>query len=829
MTLKTLRLPLLVILAVTSLSIALFASDGPSGLLMLNTFSGLESLPNGVQVKSQHSVLDIRALGENVLRVRVGRDGTLPEDASWAVLPDARQSSAKVTAESSTEAVGFRTRSLRVKITRKELRLSVSDLQGNILQEDAEGWPLTYHGPDFRIYKTMPADEHYFGLGDKVGPLDRRGQSFVLWNTDAYRFQESTDPIYKSIPFFLTLRNGRSIGVLLDNTWRSSFDFGKESGSTYSFGASGGVVDYYLIYGPDPKQVLETYGRLTGFPPMPPLWSLGYQQSRYSYETEDRLREVAGKLRADKIPADALYLDIDFQQQNRPFTVNPDKFPHFAEMIHDLGRDHFRVVAITDLHIADLPGKNYEPFDNGLASDHFVKNPDGSVYVGPVWPGPSVFPDFTQQRSRDWWGGLYRKLVSDGVSGFWNDMNEPSVFLADVLTMPPQTQHRIDEPGFARRTASHLEIHNVYGMQNSRATYEGLLKLAPNQRPFVLTRASYAGGQRYGATWTGDNSSTWNHLRLTTPTLLNLGLSGFGMSGADVGGFAGTPPADLLTKWIELGTFQPTDRNHTEKGTGDQEPWVHGPEHEAIRRRYIEERYRLLPYLYTTTEEMTRDGMPIVRPLFLEFSAAGGNGRALDLTAPNEFLFGPNLLVAPSPYPEELEDYQVVLPPGGWFDYWTGERVDGSEIKVHPKLAVLPVYVRAGSIIPLQPVTQSTDETPQGPLTLRVYPGPDCKGSVYNDDGTSMDYKRGEYFRMNFTCAMENERLQIHLGVPQGNYHPWWKQYEVQIFGWNSAKARVLVNGKSAATEPILDAQRHTLTLLLPVNGEVQLEIAPAP
>jgi alpha-glucosidase len=366
-------------------------------------------------------------------------------------------------------------------------------------------------------------------------------------------------------------------------------------------------------------------------------------------------------------------------------------------------------------------------------------------------------------------------------------------------------------------------------MENSRATYEGLLKLAPNVRPFVLTRASYAGGQRYAATWTGDNSSTWNHLRLTTPMLLNLGLSGFGMSGADVGGFVGTSSADLLTKWIELGAFQPIDRDHTEKGTGDQEPWVHGPEHEAIRRRYIEERYRLLPYLYTTTEEMTRDGIPIVRPLFLEFPTATNDGHPFDLDASNEFLLGPDLLVAPSGYPDELDDYKVLLPPGGWFNYWTGERVDTTQFKIHPQLDVLPVYARAGAIIPMQPLTQSTNEVPQGRLTLRVYPGPNCNGKLYQDDGTTMDYKRGNYLRVNFTCETTANSLRVHLGQPEGSYPPWWKEYEVQIVGWNLAAAKVLMNGAPNKVTQTMDAPRHTLTLIVPAKGEAQLEIGPLP
>lgn len=803
----------------------------------LGALSESAPLPNGIQVTSDGAILEVRALRDDVIRVRVAANGTLPEDASWAVLPDAHQSSQHVTQDSASDAVGFHTAKLRVSIARKDLHLYITDMDGNILQEDAPGWPVAFHDRSFRIYKEMPADEHYFGLGDKVGPLDRRGQSFSLWNTDTFEFQESTDPVYKSIPFFMTMRKGRSIGVFLDNTWRSNFDFGKQSDNIYSFGADGGPVDYYIIYGPDPRNVLTTYAWLTGVPPLPPLWSFGYQQSRYSYETESRVREIAAKLRADRIPADVLYLDIDYQQQNRPFTVDPQKFPHFVDMLRDLRKQHFRVVTITDLHIAYLPNSDYIPYKTGKAGDHFVKNPDGTDFVGIVWPGPSVFPDFTRESTRAWWGQLYSKFVADGVAGFWNDMNEPSVFQTPTKTMPPDTQHRIDEPGFIKRTASHLEIHNMYGMQNSRATYEGLQRLAPNLRPFVLTRASYVGGQRYAATWTGDNSSTWNHLRLTTPMLLNLGLSGFGMSGADVGGFAGTPQPDLLTKWIELATFQPIDRNHSAKGTGDQEPWVHGPVHEGIRRRYIEERYRLLPYLYTAAEEMTRNGLPILRPMFLEFSSATEDGHPLDLDAPDQFLFGKSILVAPFRFADELDSYDAILPPGDWFDYWTGQRATTNpsslpnltKVKIKPQLDVLPVYVRAGSIIPMQPLTQSTDEAPQGPLTLRVYPGPNCSGSLYQDDGTTMEYKHGAYLRMNFTCEQTADALRVHLGASEGSYQPWWKQFEIQVFGWSGSTANVLLNGKSAAVTPTVDAKRHVLTLNVPAGGEADLQIRSKP
>jgi alpha-glucosidase len=776
------------------------------------------ALPNGVELTGNGIAVRVTALRDDVLRVRAAKNGEFSEDASWAVLDGPRTSSVAVTAEKT----GFSTKALRVSFD-SEMRLTVSDLSGHVLQQEER--PIQFHGASFRLYKTMAPDEHFFGLGDKVGPLDRRNQAFTDWNTDYFGWQESSDPIYKSIPFFLSWNQGRVLGVLFDNTWRSSFDFGKEFANAYSFGAPDGPADYYLLYGPSPKQVVENYAWLTGPTPIPPLWSLGYQQSRYSYYPEARVREIANRLRADKIPADAIYLDIDYQQNNRPFTVNRERFPTFEQMVKDLASQDLHVVVITDLHIAKLADAGYAPYDSGLAGDHFVKNPDGSTYAGKVWPGDSVFPDFTQAQTRAWWGSLYKGFVDDGISGFWNDMNEPAVFGVPSKTMPDDIQHRIDEPGFAKRAASHLEIHNVYGMENSRATYDGLRALQPDVRPFVLTRASYAGGQRYAATWTGDNSSTWNHLRLTTPMLENLGLSGFAMSGADVGGFAGSPQPELLTKWLEIAAFQPIDRDHTAIGTNDQEPWANGPEQEAIRRHYIEERYKLLPYLYTTAEEMSRTGLPIVRPLFLEFPDAAEDRHPIDLDAPAEFLFGPDILVAPAPYPDELDKYEVQLPPGIWFDYWTGERVDrdapvkskdaeqgkgaasspaGSSympVIIQPSVDLLPLYVRGGSILPIAPLTQSTTEQPAGPLTLRVYVGESCKGTLYLDDGKSYEFKEGKFLRVDSTCAVQQNKLHILVGPHMGTYPAWWSTINVEVYGWQGRGGQAELAGKPVNTQ----------------------------
>jgi len=823
-----------------------FGQSNPSstGSQLIAHHVAVHPLPNGMDVQAGDLRERIVALRDDVLRITVARAKSLPEDASWAVLPSARRSSVPVTMEPSGDHFGFRTQALVVELDKKTLALTVRDLAGNVLQHDAR--PVRFDGDAFRVYKTMPLDEHYFGLGDKTGPLDRRNEAFTLWNTDAYRFQESTDPLYKSIPYFMTYRAGRAVGVLLDNTWRTSFDFGKEAGDSYSFGAPAGPLDYYLFYGPSPKQVVEAYAWLTGTPPLPPLWTFGFQQSRYSYMSQARVLEVAQRLRADSIPADALYLDIDFQEKNRPFTVDRTAFPDLPGMIAKLKAENFHVVAITDLHIANLPGQKYFAYDSGLAGDHFVKNPNGSVYTGKVWPGPSVFPDFTRQQTRAWWGSLYHDLRQNGLEGFWNDMNEPSVFDSPTHTMPENVVHRIDEPGFAARTATHAEIHAVYGMENSRATFEGLRTLDPDLRPFILTRATYAGGQRYAATWTGDNSSSWNHLRLTTPMLENLGLSGFAFSGADAGGYAGTPMPELLTKWLEVSAFQPIDRDHSEKGTGDQEPWVGGAEQEAIRRHFIETRYQLMPYLYTLAEEASRTGLPMLRPLFMEFPDAAPDHHPLDTDndAASEFMLGANLLIAPPPYAEALDTYAVELPSPDWYDYWTGAKIlppavpapvapgpvpEASHkgpltIQASPELAKLPVFVRAGSILPIAPIVQSTNETPHGPLTLRVYAGDHCAGELYQDDGKTYAFQHGAFLRMKFSCQKTSDELHLEIGRHEGSYPAWWKEIHAEVFGWAPKQSKVFMNEKEASVH--IDRNPQSFGFVVADDGKgAQIEV----
>jgi alpha-glucosidase len=764
----------------------------------------VEKLKDGVELTAGHTKVRITAFNDSVVRVRVAPQGNFPKDSSWAVIATPQSPTLDI-ADSKNE-LKMHVGNGSVLIQKSPLLIRFADIAGNVLLADEPTLPMAFDGSRVHVWKKMPADENYYGLGDKTGPMNRRNRAFTMWNSDVFGWGESTDPMYKAITFFMGLHKGTAWGVFFDNTYRSSFDFGKESPDYFSFGAEGGELNYYFFAGPDPKKVVEQYTALVGRSPLPPLWSLGYQQSRYSYYPEARVREIASTLRAKKIPADVIYLDIDFQQGNAPFTINREYFPHFEQMVADLRSQGFRLVTITDLHIKKDPGHGYSPYDSGTKNDVFVKNPDGSTFVGVVWPGQSVFPDFTLTRVRDWWGTLYKDFVGMGVAGFWNDMNEPALFERADKTMPLDTRHRLDDGSML----DHRAIHNVYGMENVRATSDGLRKLQPDERPFVLTRAAYSGTQRYAATWTGDNSSSWNHLNMSTPMLLSLGLCGYWMAGDDIGGFAGSPPADLLTRWFEVGALNPIYRDHTGYGTLDQEPWVHGSQHEAIRRRYVELRYHLLPYIYTTIEEASRTGLPAMRPVFLDYPEAEGfygNNR--------DFLFGSDLFVAPVTT-EMVDAEEVQLPPGDWYDYWSSQRLSSkNKITLHPALEEMPLYVRAGAIIPAQAVVQSTGEKPAGPLELRVYAGENCRGSLYQDDGHSFAYQRGELLRVNYSCQASSASITITSETEKNSFQPWWNTVEVTVYGANT-QPKELRLGSRATYEWRYDAAGHSVVFTVP-------------
>ncbi|HEV7498419.1 MAG TPA: glycoside hydrolase family 31 protein, partial [Vicinamibacteria bacterium] len=767
-------------------------------------WSSLESMPaprregSALVFQSAQGTVAVSALTPSVVRVRFAPGGPLGRDHSYAILnPPAGDPAAQFEVTAATSIL--RTSALRVTITHSPFRIAIASADGQSLDEDDARRGISFAGHETRVWKRLRDDEHVYGLGEKGGELDKRGRyrggySYAMWNSDTYAYTDDTDPLYVSVPFYVVLRQGRAHGIFLDNTFRTSFDIGKEDPDALSFGAVDGALDYYFIDGPTPKDVVQRYTELTGRVPLPPMWALGYNQCRYSYYPEAKVRNLADTFRLKRIPADVIWLDIHYEDGYNPFTWDHERFPDPGRMIRDLRQEGFRVVTIVDPHPKAQPG--WPLYESGLAANAFVKNPDGSVYKAAVWPsqgeknpGPSVFPDFTKASAREWWGTqLKAPYVDLGVAGIWNDMNEPAVFTGPLHTMALDARHDGDGQATDER-----EIHNVYGQLNARATFEGLSRLRPDERPFVLTRASYAGGQRWSAVWPGDNVSDWSALRATIPMFSNLGLSGFAFLGADIGGFAEVPSAELFTRWLQTGVFYPFMRTHTTFGTPDQEPWSYGTRHEAINRRAIEMRYQLLPEIYTVMEEASRTGVPALRPLLLEYPDDEATYQRQD-----EFLFGRDLLIAPV-LREGQTEREIYFPKGTWYEYESGGRVQGGRTVVVPvTLDAIPVFVRGGAIVFRQPVVQHTGEMAGQALRLLVTAEAAAEGSEYEDDGHTLAHQHGASLRRRFTARGEGAHWTLEAAAPEGSYRPAARDLEVTVRGFGEP-ASVTLGGQTLA------------------------------
>jgi alpha-glucosidase len=615
--------------------------------------------------------------------------------------------------------------------------------------------PVTGGGP--RLVKRREPGERFFGCGERTSGLEKTGSHQVFWNVDPPQgHTASLNNLYTSIPFVLSLRDGRAHGLLFDSTHRVEIDLAFSDPSRVVYTAAGGDLVYYVILGPTPREVLDRYTALTGRTPMPPLWALGNQQSRWSYTSADEVAGIAAEFRSRGIPCDAVYLDIDYMDGYRVFTWDRERFPDPAAFIAGLREDGFRVVTIIDPGVkADV---GYPVYREGRERGFFCLTRDGEEFRNVVWPGLCAFPDFSDPAARDWWGSLHEGLLDAGVAGVWCDMNEPALFVPLQSTMPPDVVH----PG-GGRARHHAEVHNAYGQWMAQATREGLARLRPERRPFVISRAGYAGLQRHALQWTGDNSSWWEHLWMSMPQLQNLGLSGIAWAGVDIGGFFGDCTGELLARWTEFGVFQPFCRNHSAMDTRRQEPWAFGEPYESVCREMLLLRMRLIPYLYTLFDECHRTGAPILRPLLFDHP-----DDETTYTMDDQFLLGSALLVAPITRPG-VEHRHVYLPAGSWHHWWTGERFDGPvHVLAHAPLGRPALYVRSNTPIPLGDPVMHTGE-PSG-LTWRVFVGPGSGEShLYEDagDGYGPSSRR--------TARLENGeggRVRFSLSAREGSFVP---------------------------------------------------------
>lgn len=601
-------------------------------------------------------------------------------------------------------------------------------------------------GKSLARIKIDPETDIY-GTGEVTGKLLRNGTTRKLYNLDNFAYQRDHGlRLYQSHPWVLGVRkDGTSFGILADITWKQEIAIGEE----VVFSSPAPPFRVIVIEKESPQEVLEFLSGLTGNIPLPPLWSLGYQQCRWSYYPDSRVREIADTFRMKKIPCDVIWMDIHYMDGYRVFTFSPEYFPDPVQTNDYLHEKGFKSIWMIDPGVKKEKG--YFVYDSGTEKDVWVKTRDGENYVGRVWPGDCVFPDFTQPKTAEWWAGLYQDFMTTGIDGVWNDMNEPAVFNGVEMTMPDDNVHR---GGGELPEDVHLRYHNVYGMMMVKASRKGIQKANPDRRPFVLTRSNYLGGQRYAATWTGDNVSSMEHLKLSIPMSLNLSLSGQPFNGPDVGGFAGNATPELYGHWISLGTFYPFFRGHSISGSDNHEPWSFGEEIESVARQAIERRYRLLPYLYTCFYEASTTGMPVMQPLFfadITDEKLRGEEEA--------FLFGSDIMVIPK------WSENSAVPEKGWESF----SLEGEP----EKSSYLPeMRIRPGAIVPVGNVIQNTEAYSLDTLTLFINPDAAgyATGKLYHDAGEGYGYTKGEYALITVEAVKNDDVIRVGIKKIEGNY-----------------------------------------------------------
>jgi len=736
---------------------------------------------NGLIIETSFGKAQVTVYTPSVVRIRIVK-GDFDTDFSYAVISNPEKVNFNI--RQTNELITLATDSLKLEITTQPVRFKFLTPDNRVVNQDDEAFGTNWVGDEVTTYKKMQDDEKFIGLGEKTGNLNRRGEAHVNWNTDNPAYQVDDDDLYSTFPFYIGVHHGLSYGIFFDNTYRSIFNFGASNDRFSSFGADGGEMNYYFIYHSHISQILNAYTTLTGRINIPPVWSLGFQQSRWSYFPDTEVLNTARTFREKKIPLDVLYLDIHYMDAYKVFTWHPERFPDPAGMLSQLKDMYIHTTVIID------PGikveKGYKAYEEGVKQNYFIKYPDGKDYTAQVWPGWCHFPDFTKPVVRKWWGESFAPMVNAGVEGFWTDMNEIASwgggFSPSILTL--------DWEG---RFASYRQAKNAYGMQMSRSTYEGTRNLMNGRRPLTLTRASYAGAQRYTSIWTGDNFASDAHMMLGCRLVNSLGITGMAFSGVDVGGFIGETSARLFGRWISIGAFSPFFRVHKAATENSSEPWSYGEGVENIARNYISLRYRLMPYLYSAFAEAHSSGMPVNRTMVIDNTA---DENCWKNEFQQQYMFGPSMMVAPVESNKEIT--KVYLPRGNWFDFFTGKQYEGKqEIMTECPLEKLPVFVKGGSFIPMQTIVQSTSEKPSDTLFLHVYFG--NESSVYNyyeDDGLTYAYEKGTFLESKMSFQPGEKKIVI-TPLASEKYSSKFKTISLLLHGFEPVAGQLKANGKA--------------------------------
>lgn len=666
--------------------------------------------------------------------------------------------------------------------------------------ENGETW-ATFHS----------SNAHFFGFGEKMGFLDKRGRNMKMMNMDNPLHTPDLDPMYISIPFFIVLSPKKpAMGFYVNSTSRSFFNMKNDS---YTFGVEDAGIEFYAIYGPTVADVIEHFTAIVGRIPMPPAWALGYQQSRWSYTTAQEALDVSRKMRKDGIPCDVIYLDIDYMKGYRVFTWG-DGFNDPKTFVDEMRKNGFKVVVIMDPGVKEEDG--YKVYESGKAINAFTKSENGDNFTGYVWPGKCVFPDFLRSDVRQWWALQHKDLFEADVAGIWNDMNEPSIVWTDTNTKELKDLLSIDEPmSFAlleklkeftfqkdyahkithmddlNKKWPHLKVRNVYALLEAMATTKAFEIYRPNERPFILSRSGFASIQKYAAVWTGDNSSWWEHLKAEMPISMGLGLSGVSFCGADVGGFGGNTTAELLVRWTEIGAFLPFFRNHSAIGTKHQEPWAFGEDVERILKKYIKMRYELFPYLYTLFFQSHKSGIPMMRPLLM-YDQNDENLYNIN----DEFMVGNSMIVAPITEPNTTWR-SVYFPQGKWIDVRNEKKYNGKRVyKIDAPLDEIPVFVKEDSIVPRTDSMNYLFEREKMTLYLDFY-GQQASTQIYEDDGETLDYKKGIYNIYQVSVGSESTGYNVSIKALHKKYNGRYKKVVMNFITSKEIRSSAIqINGK---------------------------------
>ncbi len=729
----------------------------------------------GISGETTHEKFRILVYTESIIRINLTASEAF-EDFSYSVVAKPDGNNFTITEKESY--IEIQTSKTILTIQKNPLRFRFATLDNKTINEDDAAFGTSWNGEQVTTYKKLQEGERFIGLGEKTGGLDRKGNGYQNWATDSFAYSTGQDPLYSSMPFYIGLHSELVYGIFFDNTHKSFFNFGASNNRFSSFAADQGEMNYYFFHDSSVAKIIQHYTHLTGRMEMPPLWSIGYQQCRYSYYPDKEVLTLAQTFRDKDIPSDVIVFDIHYMEQYKIFTWSKKDFPDPKGLLDKLKVLGFHVVVMCDPGIKEEKG--YKAYEEGVEENVFIKYPDGTNYSGQVWPGWCHFPDFTNPKARTWWKEQFKDYVALGVEGYWNDMNE-------IATWGQMLPENI-EMDFEGNKATMRKGRNVYGFQMARSTYEGTKELLNGKRPFNLTRSGFSGVQRYAAVWTGDNVAYDDHMMLGVRMVNSMGLTGIAFAGYDVGGFVGNADINLFTRWISIGSLSPFFRGHSMINSRDSEPWSYGEEAEQISRNYIKFRYQLLPYIYSLFYEASLNGMPVQRSLAIDYTH---DPKIYDGQFFNQYLLGPSILVAPVESNKEF--VKVYFPEGDWYYLYTGKKYAGNtEVILECPLNKLPVFVKAGAILPMQPSKSNTKEITTTTI-LHIYVGGNCSFTHYEDDGATFDYQKGNFAKR--LIENKSSERKVVLSAVEGTYTSPAKKLKIVLHGLDQNTEYITING----------------------------------